>query len=293
MKKAVQWLQDREKLLLARAKRVPYESFGSGGELALHFYLPKDFREGEPRPVLLFLHGGSWDRGNVVQFAPQALHYVERGAISALVEYRHAGSNPAGRPIDALMDVRSAVRYLRGHAEELHLDPGRIALVGAGAGANLAALIALGAPLLPAEARFKPAQSSVAAAVLVSALYDFSKEKPGFAACADAAEAREVSPGKHLAGDGAPLLLLHGNADRLVPIEEVTKFYSRLERKRKGCRLVEMEGRDRDFFNLNVDPLSYEIALSEIDRFLHTHGLLKIDPNDEGPHLISWRETDY
>lgn len=293
MKKAVQWLQDREKLLLGRAKRVPYESFGTGGELALHFYLPKDFREGEPRPVLLFLHGGSWDRGNVVQFAPQALHYVERGAIGALVEYRHAGSNPAGRPIDALMDARSAVRYVRGHAEELHLDPARIILVGAGAGGNLAALLALGAPLQPAEAKFKLEDSAVAAAVLVSALYDLTKEKPGFAACADAAEAKQVSPGRYLDGDGPPLLLLHGNADRLVPVDEVTEFFTRLVRKRQGSRLVEMEGRDRDFFNLNVDPLSYEIALSEIDRFLHSQGLLKIDPNEEGPHLISRRETDY
>ncbi len=293
MKKAVEWMQDREKLLLGRAKRVVFESFGSEGELALHFYLPKDFREGDPRPVILFFHGGAWDRGNVIQFAPQALYYVERGAVCALAEYRHLGTRPPGRPLQSFIDGRAAVRYLREHAAELNLDPEKIILLGAGAGANIAGAIALGAPLQSAEPNHKPEESRVAAAILVSALFDLAKDKPGYAACADAAEVRQVSLGRHLDGDGPPLLLLQGNADRHVLIEEVTEFFSRLERKRKGCRLVEMEGRERDFFNLNVDPLSYETALGEIDRFLNDLGLLKIEPRDQGPHLISWRETDY
>lgn len=293
MKKAVQWLQDREKLLLARAKRVVYESLGDEGELALHFYLPKDFRSGDARPTLLFFHGGAWDRGKVVQFAPQALYYVERGAVCALVEYRHRASHPPGRPLQSFLDGRAAVRYLRQHAGELNVDPEKIVVIGAGAGANIAAAIALGAPLLPAESNHKPEESKVAAAVMVSGLFDLAKEKPGFAACADASEARQVSPGRFADGDGAPILVLHGNSDRHVPIEEATAFVSKLDRKRKGSRLFEMEGRERDFFNLNVDPLSYEIALGEIDRFLDECGLLKIDPADGGPHLISWRETDY
>lgn len=293
MKKAAQWLRDREKLLLERAKRVVYESLGSEGELALHFYLPKDFRSGDPRAAILFFHGGAWDRGNVVQFAPQALYYVERGAVCALVEYRHRGSRPAGRPLQSFVDGRAAVRYLREHAGELNLDPQKIILIGAGAGANIAAAIALGAPLLSAEPNHKPGDSKVAAAVMVSALFDLAKDKPGFAACEDASEAKQVSPGRFADGDGAPILVLHGNADRHVSIEEATAFISKLERKRKGSRLFEMEGRERDFFNLNVDPHSYEIALGEIDRFLDERGLLKIQPSDGGPHLISWRETDY
>lgn len=293
MKKGFQWVNDREKLLLERARRVVYKSLDGGGELALHFFLPKDFREGPPRAVMLFFHGGAWDRGSLVQFAPQALYYVERGVIGVLVEYRHAGSHPGSRPSQSYQDGRAAVRYLRQQAGELNLDPARLIVVGAGAGGNIAGALALGAPLSKVEAAYKPAESRPNGAILLSTIYEVSKGSLGYEACGDAAEAKLVSLSRHYESACPPMLVAHGNADRLVPFEEATTFAARLERKKVPYRLVEFEGRDRDFFNLNVDPVSYEAVLAEIDQFLDEHGLLKRDPAHEGPHVISRRESDY
>ncbi len=92
-------MNEREKLLLKSARTLPYMTLQDGDERSIHFFLPKDFKEGPPRPVFLFFNSGAWDRGNVIQFAPQALYYVERGAVCGLVEYRNRASHPASRPL--------------------------------------------------------------------------------------------------------------------------------------------------------------------------------------------------
>lgn len=64
MKKDFHWLKDRERLLLEQARRSVYKTLDDDGELALHWFLPKELREGGPRAALLFFHGG--DRKSVV-----------------------------------------------------------------------------------------------------------------------------------------------------------------------------------------------------------------------------------
>ncbi len=288
MKGNFQWLQDRERTLLEYARRAVYETLDDGGELALHLLLPKEFREGPPRPAMVCFHGGAWDRGSVVQFLPHALYYVERGAIGALAEYRHRDSHPGARPGQAYADARAAMRYLRRQATELHLDPARLVAIGAGAGANLAGALLLDPPEPKQECDWRPS-----AAVLLSAVFDVVKGGPGYDRCGSAAEARSLSLTRRITVGAPPLLVVHGNADRVVPFEEAGAFVAKMQRKKNPCRLVEFEGRDREFFNLNVDPISYEAVLGEIDTFLDEHGLLERRPGEPGPHLISWRETDY
>jgi len=294
MKKGFHWAKDREKLLLDRARRVVYARPVGGGELALHFFLPKTFGEEVPHPVMLFFHGGLWDRPGVVQLAPYALHYVERGAVAALVEYRTEASHPGSKPSDAQEDGRAAIRYVRQHAGEIHADPARVIAVGAGAGANIAGAAVLGDSLTPREAALSTVTDSRPnAGVLLSGIYDVTKGSPCFHRCGSATEAKQVSLSRRIEAGTPPLLLIHGTADRLVPIEEVMEFAANLERKKNPCRFLEFEGRDREFFNFNLDPVSFEATLGEIDRFLDEQDLLKRREGDSGPHLISWREGDF
>lgn len=293
MKKGFQWTRDRERLLLERARRVVYSVLPDGRELALHCFLPKAFEEEAPHPVFLFFHGGVWDRGSVVQFAPHALYYVERGAVAALVEYRNHADHPWSLPSEAQADARAAIRYVRQHAGEFRADPSRLVAVGAGSGANLA-----GAALLEArpgrdEASGDPVDSRPDAGILLSAIYDVEKGGPGYERCGSAAEARRVSLSRRIDSGAPPMLLVHGNADRLVPIEDAAEFAAKMRRKRNRCRLVEFEGRDREFFHFNLDPVSFEATLAEMDRFLDEFGLLKRRPGEPGPHLVSWREGDF
>ncbi|MCB1204644.1 MAG: alpha/beta hydrolase [Verrucomicrobiae bacterium] len=297
MKKGIDLLRERERKLLERARRVVYRSFDDGLELALHFYLPPDLREGEPRSCLLFLHGGAWMRGNVVQLAPHALHFVERGMVCGLVEYRQRGMCAGASPVHAREDARSALRYVRLQAGELHVDPERVALVGACAGANAAAALALGAP---PEVKGKGEPDSdpgltakPAAAILLSSIFDVTKGSYGYDACRAPAEAKAVCLSRLVDSGASPMLLLHGNSDRLVPFEEAESFAGRLERKKVPVKLVEFEGRDRDFFHLNYDPVSFEAVLLEMESFLVERSFLTSGSRGDDPRVISRREEDF
>lgn len=293
MKKAFNWAKDREKVLLEGARRAVYKTIEDGGELAIHFFLPKEFAEGPPRPVLLFFNGGAWDRGSVIQFAPHALYFVGRGAVGGLVEYRNRTAHPGSTPSQAVQDARAAFRYVRSHAGDCNADPARVVGIGAGAGANLVGAALMKAPLSPTETDFRPEDSQPNGAVLVSALLDLKRGGYGYDQCSGAAEARRLSLSRLIEPGLPPMLLIHGTEDRFVPFEEVSEFAGKMVRKHNPCRLVEFEGRDRDFFNLNFDPLSFEACLAEIDTFLDAHDLLKRREDEAGPHLLSWREGDF
>ncbi len=293
MTKAFNWMNEREKLLLKSAKPLPYQALEDGRELVIHLYLPRDLREGEPRPGFLFFNSGAWGRGSIIQFAPQALYYVDRGAICGLVEYRNRSSHPESRPTDALRDGRAAIHCLRQHADSLHLDPARVIVVGGGAGANIAASAAMRVSLPGSDASINAATARPDAAILFSAILDINKGGYGYDQFTDAAEARLASLSRAIDSGMPPMLLIHGTADRIVPCEDVAEFAAKMERRRNVCELAEFEGRDQNFYNLNVDPASYEASLATMDDFLDRHGLLKKGKNHESPHLISWREKDY
>ena len=292
MTKGFKWMNDREDLLLRSARKLSYQTLDDGSELSIYFYLPKSLTTGPPCPVILFFNGGMWDRGRVIQFLPQAFHFVERGAVCGLVEYRNSGSHPGTRPSDAFQDAKAAIRFTRVHADALHLDPGRLVAFGAGAGANLAGACLMGAGSTVPESETSPSWRPDAA-VMISSVIDLAKGSFSFEQCVDAAEAKHLSLSRYIGSGLSPMLLMHGTADRQVPVEDVAEFAAKLERKKNPCQYVEFEGRDQNFFNLNVDPVSYEASLSEIDGFFDRYGLLKKEDSHENPRLLSWREEDY
>lgn len=293
MNKGFKWMSDREQLLLKSARKLPYKNPEDGSELSIYLFLPKAFKEGPKRQVFLFFNSGAWDRGNILQFVPHALYYVERGAVCGLVEYRNSSSHPGSRPTQSLQDARSAIRYIRLHAELFHLDGARLVVVGAGAGANIAAAATMRISLPESGGETDLPDFQPNAAVMFSSIIDVTRGSYGFDQFANASEARLASLSNHLIPGLPPMLLIHGTADRLVPHEDVAEFAARLVRKKNPCEYVEFEGRDQHFFNLNVDPESYEACLGVMDDFLDRHGILKKDKTHESSSLISWREEDY
>ncbi|MEV4413153.1 alpha/beta hydrolase [Catellatospora sp. NPDC049609] len=99
-----------------------------------------------PFPVLLWVHGGGWLEGSRVglpaTIAPHRFHqrFLDRGWAVADVDYRLALEAPYPAQ---LLDVQSAVRWLRLHARQLRLDPARFAALGESAGGHLAAMAGL------------------------------------------------------------------------------------------------------------------------------------------------------
>src|ERR1700704_1315194 len=111
-----------------------------GVALAGDLYLPAG---AGPFPALVGVHGGGWQAGarNAFQFFGPYL--AQRGYVLFAITYRLAKKGQKMFP-QAVNDVLAAVQFVRGGAGEIKVDPERIGLFGASAGAHLASLAALG-----------------------------------------------------------------------------------------------------------------------------------------------------
>ena len=100
----------------------------------------------EPRPAVLWVHGGGWSRGDArtsgafANWPAVLASLAARGFVVASVDYRLSGEARFPAPVQ---DVRAGVAYLRAHASEFGVDPSRLYLWGGSAGGHLAALAAL------------------------------------------------------------------------------------------------------------------------------------------------------
>jgi acetyl esterase/lipase len=120
--------------LLARrpAKGVEVEAVGSA---SVRLYRPA---AAEPRPGLLWIHGGGYVIGSAAQDDAVCRHFADTiGLVVASVDYRLAPESPFPAPLE---DCYEALTWL---ARRPDVEPGRIAVGGASAGGGLAAALAL------------------------------------------------------------------------------------------------------------------------------------------------------
>ena len=93
---------------------------------------------GGPFPGVLLLHPGGFVSGDRSDMAGVAAYLSRHDYVAFSIDYRLAPAYPFGAAVE---DARQAVRYMRRHAAQFHVDPERIAAFGASAGANLAAMV--------------------------------------------------------------------------------------------------------------------------------------------------------
>ena len=110
-----------------------------GVALAGDLYAPKG---AGPYPALVAVHGGGWQLGVRTAFQYWGKYLAQRGYVLFAISYRLAKKGQKMFP-QAVQDVLAGVQFVRGSAGEFKVDPERIGLMGASAGAHLAALAAL------------------------------------------------------------------------------------------------------------------------------------------------------
>jgi acetyl esterase len=276
-------LIDRNRQLLERATRHPY-AVQDSCELAVHLFLPDDWRKEDRRPGFVFLHSSQWDHGNITQFAPHALFFASRGAVCALAEYRTAGTGtPLSEraPLEGMADARSAIRWTRANAGALGIDSEK--LIGAGGSCGAHGLVAAGM----CDEQFDDPNDDTNvscrpdALVLFSPVLDTSKKGVGLAAFPDAGTAKAASPLAQIRPGQPPMIVFHGGADQSVPIAGVRKFAKKMQRKKNVCELVEFGGERHSFFNFNVNDRLYSATVEAAANFLVEQGLLEIGEDGE------------
>jgi alpha-L-fucosidase 2 len=181
-----------------------------GIELSLDAYLQK---HGEDRPAVVVVHGGGGTSGSRIARVGQLLEMLTAAGFSWFsIDYRLAPGHPF--PAAALEDLGAALDFVRSHADELRIDPDRIAVLGEDAGAQLATLLAAQRP------------PGLRAVVSLGGIYDVST-------AAD-------SPLKRVTGGMAPILIVHGGADTKVPPDHACRYRDALEEARVPVKLVEV-----------------------------------------------------
>ncbi len=212
-----------------------YAQYEQGRTLKLDLYLPRH-RPHHPLPGIIVIRGGSWKQGDKEGFASIASRLAEGGFAAASIEYRTSQEAPFPA---AIHDVKAATRWMRTHAHQYGIDDQALGAIGGSAGAHLAILLATSSGISDLEALATPDEpsSQIQAAVGMatpSALTDFV-ERPvvrDFLAVSPEQHPEAwilASPISHVDQTDPPLLLLHSDADDIVPYQQAIQLTQRYE----------------------------------------------------------------
>jgi len=190
----------------------PYErtaglAYGPEPRQQLDVYVPEAASPG-PRPVIVFIHGGSWQSGSKEQYRFVGSGLAERGYIAVVANYR---LNPEVRFPGFVADAAGAVAWTLRNIGRYGGDPGRVFLMGHSAGAHTVMLLALDRRYL-ADAGASP--DELRGAIGLSGPYDFEIDSETLRSVfGSAQELAETQPVTFVRGDAPPLLLIHGTDD--------------------------------------------------------------------------------
>lgn len=237
--------------------------YGTADGTPLRYDLYRTKRATGPAPAVVLVHGGGWMRGDPSQAAGNALHFARLGISTVSISYRLAPAHRFPAPLD---DVRRGLRHVRHHAADLGIDPERIALMGFSAGAHLAMLAHVSRGLeglAPASMPAELAQTSeqVRAVILHYGVYDFAPLGGQAVTVSDADPIGALfgprrrdpgwvnlaSPVHHAPRTTAPVLLIHGTGDTVVPHHQSELMHAALERAGRPSELLLLEGAPHGF----------------------------------------------
>lgn len=224
-------------------------------------------------PGLILFHGGGWTGGTLGQFRAACAYFASRGLVCATAEYQMLGKDAAKLPPGeskkrvCITDAKSAIRWLKQHADDLGIDPDRVITGGGSAGGHISAL-ATHNPGLNDPVDPKDVDTSVVAYLWFN---------PAFAT--DDHRDSEIDILIHQDGDLPPAFVFFGDQDEWKKGWDVA--YSQW--KKLGAKNIDLriaQGQKHGFFN--SDPWR-TVTLIEADKFLAKHGFLKGQPTLKMP----------
>jgi acetyl esterase/lipase len=218
--------------------------YGRAGDVSLKLDIGAPPGDG-PFPCAIIIHGGGWGSGDKqTDITPLFQPLTHAGFIWFSINYRLA---PAHRWPACLEDVRTAVRWVKARAGDYKGDPNRVALIGYSAGGQLAFMTALTTPDIRVQAVVGLApptdfeQDLPQRGGLSKALQDLLG-RPNEVSPESLVVIRGIGPIHHVKPGLPPFLIVHGSADKSVPIEQSIRFREKLRSAGVPCELVTIEG---------------------------------------------------
>ncbi len=269
---------------MPESRSVVYKSI-DGTDLRLYIFEPEGHRMSDRTPAVVFFFGGGWNGGSPTQFREHSKYLASRGMVAIAADYR-VKSRHGVDIYQCVEDAKAAMRWVRSHAAELGIDPGRIAAAGGSAGGHLAAATAMlpGHDDIGGDQSVSPVPDALAlfnpATVMAPA------ERHGLRADGASAIMRErsgaplesISPYHHVKADPPPTIIFHGQADTTVPFVTAEMFCEKLKEIGGRCELEGYEGKTHGFFNFGRDREAYADTVRKMDQFFVSLGWLTGEP---------------
>ncbi|SIO58184.1 Acetyl esterase/lipase [Singulisphaera sp. GP187] len=258
-----------------------------GTALTLDVFTPKQDTNG--LGVIWVVSGGWFSSHDTIPPEPPFVKpLLDRGyTVFAVVH----GSQPKFTIPEVLTDMNRAIRFIRYHAKEYGIDPERLGIFGASAGGHLSLMQGTAGDLGKADSKDavdrtssrvqavacffpptdflnygKPGENAIGRGTLkgFQAPFDFheaDKTTGRFERITDEAKIQEIgeqiSPITHVSSDDPPTLIIHGDADKLVPIQQAELIVEKLKKANVEAKLVPKPGAVHGWPQIDKDVLLF------------------------------------
>lgn len=251
--------------------RVTEHEYAKRGRKSLNLDLYRRTDAPGPQPLVLMIHGGSWNGGSKSQLPAINRYLAAKGYTVASINYRHA---PKWRFPAAVDDVFGALDFLRANAAQFGIDASRVMLIGRSAGGQLAL-----------SAAYSGRDATICGVVSFYAPTDLvlGYEKPSRRSVLDSKKALEgflgggpaenpvgyaaASPVRHVTPATPATLLIHGELDPIVWPTHSELLAARLKEAGRPHLFLALPWATHGC-DANLNGPSGQLSLYAIERFL-------------------------
>jgi acetyl esterase/lipase len=285
--------------LIAEARVELNVVYGMYSGLAL---LMDVYHAAEPNGIgIVYIRGSGWHtplsydaeplNNELLRNHPQARALQEAGYTVFAINHRAA---PRFRYPAAVEDAQRAVRFVRHHAERYEIDPDRIGAMGTSSGGYLVNMLGVldgvyegtdATPINNESSRVQAVAAFAAPADFVAFVTGESGDKGAVTSFVGAylmqwVEAErigiergiyaEASPVSYVSADDPPFLLIHGDADEVVPFDQSERFERLLAGARVPVELVRIPGGEHGRDDPNITERD-RLMVAWFDKYLRNH----------------------
>jgi acetyl esterase/lipase len=265
--------ENQKKISVEPSRFVTYKTIGDM-TLKLHIFEPSCDAK-KPRPAIVFFFGGGWVGGTPKQFYHQCKYLASQNMVAISAEYR-TQSNGGVEPRECVKDGKAAIRYVHKHAEELGIDPTRIAAGGSSAGGHVAAATGT-VKGFEHDDEDMSISSKPDALVLFNPVYDNGPEGYGF----DRVEKywKEFSPRHNITKQTPPMIVFFGSEDKHIRMSIPKAVQEEMRKLGIKSELHIYQGQVHGFSNYGRDGNKWFLeTMNETHQFLAELGYVTGEP---------------
>lgn len=230
--------------------------YGQGADEPLLLDVQRPLTPGAPRPAVVLIHGGGMWTGSRTHMEPAAQQLTQAGFVTFSIDYRLVDASAHSRWPAQLDDVQLAVRWVQAHAGAYGVDATRIGAFGWSAGGQLAALLGM-RETRDATAPLATHSSRVACVVALAPDVDLMAytQPPalhevvallGGTPLEVPERYRDASPLTWIDRLTPPFLVIHGDQDNVVPLEQSRRLVAALRAAEVDVQYLELAGAGHD-----------------------------------------------